>query len=128
MTDASTRFAALWASLAPIGSHGEEGYVRYSWTPADLDCREWFEEEARDRDLDIEHDRNGNIWATWCPPGVDPTIPAVATGSHLDSVPHGGAFDGPLGVVSALLAVDVLRERGVRPARPLAVVVFTEEE
>jgi N-carbamoyl-L-amino-acid hydrolase len=125
---AARRFAALWASLAPIGSRGDEGYLRYSWTSADLDCREWFEEEARDRDLDVEHDRNGNIWATWLPPGVDPATPAVATGSHLDSVPHGGAYDGPLGVVSALLAVDELRDRGVTPARPIRIAVFTEEE
>src|SRR5262249_728699 len=64
----------------------------------------------------------------WLPTGVDPATPAVATGSHLDSVPHGGAYDGPLGVVSALLAVDELRARGVTPARPIKVVVFTEEE
>lgn len=53
---------------------------------------------------------------------------AVLTGSHLDSVPDGGAFDGPLGVVSALAAIDLLRERGVRPARPVGVAVFAEEE
>jgi N-carbamoyl-L-amino-acid hydrolase len=53
---------------------------------------------------------------------------AVVTGSHLDSVPDGGAFDGPLGVVSAFAAIDLLRERGHRPARPVAVAAFTEEE
>ncbi|MDQ3576958.1 MAG: allantoate amidohydrolase, partial [Actinomycetota bacterium] len=53
---------------------------------------------------------------------------AIVTGSHLDSVPGGGAFDGPLGVVSSLLAVDVLRARGFRPGKPLAIVVFAEEE
>ncbi len=50
------------------------------------------------------------------------------TGSHLDSVLDGGAYDGPLGVVSALAAVDLLRERGFRPARPIGVSVFVEEE
>jgi N-carbamoyl-L-amino-acid hydrolase len=53
---------------------------------------------------------------------------AFVTGSHLDSVPDGGAFDGPLGVLSALCAVDVLRSRGVQPLRPVAVVVFADEE
>ncbi len=53
---------------------------------------------------------------------------AIVAGSHLDSVPDGGAFDGPLGVVSAFAAIDLLRERGVEPARPLAVAAFTEEE
>lgn len=53
---------------------------------------------------------------------------AVLTGSHLDSVPGGGAFDGPLGVVSAFAAVDLLRERGARPRRPIGVAAFAEEE
>jgi N-carbamoyl-L-amino-acid hydrolase len=73
----------------------------------------------------VETDRNGNLWAWW----GDPTAgDAVVTGSHLDSVPHGGGFDGALGVAAALLAVDELRARGVRPHRPIGIVVFTEEE
>jgi beta-ureidopropionase / N-carbamoyl-L-amino-acid hydrolase len=122
------RFGALWSSLAPIGRAEGGGYLRYSWTAADLDCREWFTEEALDRDLDVEVDGNGNIWATWLPEGVDPAAKAVVTGSHLDSVPHGGAYDGPLGVVSALLAIDEMRARGTQPRRPVKVAVFTEEE
>ncbi|HEY2795718.1 MAG TPA: allantoate amidohydrolase [Micromonosporaceae bacterium] len=122
------QFAALWRSLEPIGRATEGGYLRYSWTAADLDCREWFTEEALDRDLDVEVDGNGNIWATWLPSGVDANAKAIVTGSHLDSVPHGGAYDGPLGVVSALLAVDELRSRDVTPRKPIRVAVFTEEE
>jgi beta-ureidopropionase / N-carbamoyl-L-amino-acid hydrolase len=125
--DRQRRFAALWESLAPIGRTAG-GYLRYSWTSADLDCREWFTESALDRDLDVEVDGNGNIWATWLPAGVDPTAKAVVTGSHLDSVPHGGGYDGPLGVVSALLAIDEMRERGAALRRPIKVAVFTEEE
>src|SRR6266511_3699386 len=53
---------------------------------------------------------------------------AVVTGSHFDSVPGGGGYDGPLGIVSAFLALDVLAERGVRLRRPIGVVAFTEEE
>ncbi len=60
--------------------------------------------------------------------GAAPRSGAVVAGSHLDSVPDGGAFDGPLGVVSAFAAIDLLRERGFAPARPVAVAVFTEEE
>jgi N-carbamoyl-L-amino-acid hydrolase len=52
----------------------------------------------------------------------------VVTGSHLDSVPHGGAYDGPLGIVSAFLALDALRADGVAPDRPLGIVAFSEEE
>jgi beta-ureidopropionase / N-carbamoyl-L-amino-acid hydrolase len=122
----NSRFAALWQSLTPIGRDpATGGYLRYSWSDADLACREWFVEEALDRSLTIDPDGNGNVWAWW----GDPTAgDAVVTGSHLDSVPHGGAYDGPLGVVSALLAIDLLRERGVAPARPVGVVAFTEEE
>jgi beta-ureidopropionase / N-carbamoyl-L-amino-acid hydrolase len=120
------RFAALWRSLAPLGRDpGTGGYVRYSWGAADLACREWFVEEALDRDLEVEVDGNGNLWAWWGEPTDGDN---VVTGSHLDSVPHGGGYDGPLGVVSGLLAIDLLRERGVSPRRPIGVAVFTEEE
>ncbi|GIJ52128.1 Zn-dependent hydrolase [Virgisporangium aliadipatigenens] len=121
------RFGALWRSLAHVGRDATSGgYLRYSFGDADLRCREWFTEEALDRDLSVETDRNGNVWAWW---GDQRGSDAVVTGSHLDSVPHGGAYDGPLGVVSALLAIDVLRERGLSaPHRPIAVVVFAEEE
>lgn len=117
--------SALLAELAPVGRHpGSGGYRRYAWTPADLGCRDWFTATARARGMTVEEDGNGNLWAWW---GV-PAPGAVVTGSHLDSVPDGGAYDGPLGIVSGFAAVDVLRTRGVRPARPLAVVAFTEEE
>jgi N-carbamoyl-L-amino-acid hydrolase len=127
---ATERFGALWRSLAPIGRDGRDGgYLRRSWTPTDLGCREWFVKQARDRDLAVETDGNGNLWAWWLPPASTPAAgDAVVTGSHLDSVPHGGAYDGPLGVVSGLLAIDALRERGATPRRPIAVAVFTEEE
>ncbi|SDD22719.1 allantoate amidohydrolase [Actinokineospora iranica] len=113
------------AEIAGIGADPRRGgYSRHGFDRADLALREWFTAQARRRGLDVECDRNGNLWAWWGRPGDG----AVVTGSHLDSVPGGGAFDGPLGVVSALEAVDLLRERGFTPGRPLAVVVFAEEE
>jgi N-carbamoyl-L-amino-acid hydrolase len=118
-------FDRLWADLEPVGRDaGSGGYRRHTWAGADTDARAWFTEAATARGLDVRADRNGNLWAWWGAPGPG----AVATGSHLDSVPDGGAFDGPLGVASALAAVDELRGRGVAPARPLAVTVFAEEE
>ncbi|MDH2424008.1 allantoate amidohydrolase [Sphaerisporangium sp. TRM90804] len=114
----------MWRSLASIGDGGAEGYRRFAWTPVDLTLRAWFESQAALRGMTYERDRNGNQWAWWHGPGPD----AVVTGSHLDSVPGGGAFDGPLGVVSGFLAVDELRARGVVPSRPVAVVNFTDEE
>jgi N-carbamoyl-L-amino-acid hydrolase len=118
-------FDRAWGDLEGVGRDRRSGgYDRFAWTGVDLGLREWFAAEAARRGLDVEVDRNGNQWAWWGAP-VDG---AVVTGSHLDSVPGGGAFDGPLGVVSALLAVDALRAEGLEPARPLAVVNFVEEE
>ncbi|MEU2392955.1 allantoate amidohydrolase [Streptomyces sp. NPDC007369] len=116
----------MWASLRPIGrSDASGGYRRYAWTGADADCRLWFRMQAEARRLDVETDRNGNQWAWLGDPAAGD---AVVTGSHLDSVPDGGAFDGPLGVVSAFAALDELRARGVRFTRPLAIVNFGDEE
>jgi N-carbamoyl-L-amino-acid hydrolase len=118
-------FEEMWAELSPIGRDARSGgYRRFVWTPSELECRAWFLEEASRRGLDVERDRNGNLFAWWGGRGPG----AVVTGSHLDSVPGGGAFDGPLGVVTALAAVDRLKEQGVRPVRPIGIAVFAEEE
>ena len=125
-------FTALWDSLLPLGRDaGTGGYRRFSWTAADEECRRWFFDNAAERGLRAAADRNGNLWAWWDVPGTDPgagRAGAVVTGSHLDSVPDGGAYDGPLGVVTAFAAVDLLREHGKIPVRPLAVAAFCEEE
>jgi beta-ureidopropionase / N-carbamoyl-L-amino-acid hydrolase len=118
-------FAALWHELEPIGRDpGTGGYRRYSWTPADAECRAWFTRQAERLGLTVEPDDNGNIWAWWGPARQN----AVVTGSHLDSVPDGGGYDGALGVVTALAAVEELKARNFNPERALAVAVFTEEE
>ncbi|WP_205471952.1 allantoate amidohydrolase [Nocardioides sp. SYSU D00038] len=118
-------FEAMWAALAPVGrSAASGGYFRQPWTSAETELRAWFTEECRARGLRVEADGLGNV-VGWWDAGEGP---AVLTGSHLDSVLDGGAYDGPLGVVSALAAVDRLRERGVEPARPLGVSIFAEEE
>ncbi|MEU2657500.1 allantoate amidohydrolase [Streptomyces sp. NPDC007325] len=116
----------MWRSLRPLGrSAASGGYRRYAWTEADADCRLWFRMQAEARRLDVETDRNGNQWAWLGDPAAGD---AVVTGSHLDSVPDGGAFDGPLGVVSAFAALDELRARGASFKRPLAIVNFGDEE
>ncbi|MCS0637892.1 allantoate amidohydrolase [Streptomyces sp. LP05-1] len=116
----------MWRQLAPVGRHPDSGgYRRHAWTGADADCRTWFQEQAEARGLHYETDRNGNQWA-WL---GDPLAGgAVVTGSHLDSVPDGGAFDGPLGVVSSFAALDELRARGAEFTRPLAITNFGDEE
>jgi N-carbamoyl-L-amino-acid hydrolase len=121
-------FAELWAEVAGIGrAELTGGYQRYSWTPADAAVRAWFARTANKLGLRSDCDRNGNLWAWWGRPGAGAGA-AVVTGSHLDSVPDGGAFDGPLGVVSAFAAISQLRSEGFQPARPIAVAAFAEEE
>jgi N-carbamoyl-L-amino-acid hydrolase len=119
-------FDGLFADLVDVGLDRQSGgYRRFAWTRADAELRAWFVAAAEARGLDCTVDRCGNQWAWW---GNPDAVPGVVTGSHLDSVPDGGAFDGPLGVVSAFAAVDALRERGFQPARPLGVVNFVDEE
>jgi beta-ureidopropionase / N-carbamoyl-L-amino-acid hydrolase len=130
MTDLRARFTSMWAELAPIGRRPDGGYDRFAWSDADLEMRAWFRRTAAERGLVVEQDRNGNLWAWWGhdPDDGPPERGALAVGSHLDSVPRGGAYDGPLGVVAAFLALDELRARDDAPAKPLAVVDFAEEE
>ncbi|MFF1831638.1 allantoate amidohydrolase [Paenarthrobacter sp. NPDC058040] len=115
----------LLDSIKDVGRDGVRGgYSRAVYSTPELDLREWFKEQAAQRGLGVDTDRNGIIWAWW----GEPQDGALVTGSHLDSVPGGGAFDGPLGVASALAAVDILKDRGLKPRRSLAVAVFPEEE
>jgi N-carbamoyl-L-amino-acid hydrolase len=125
-------FARLWETLLPIGRDDRTGgYRRYSWTEAELACRDWFRAAATERELRVVTDGNGNLWAWWDPPGRPaghPRSGAIVTGSHLDSVPDGGAFDGALGVASGFAAIDRLRASGSLLLRPVAVAAFSEEE
>jgi N-carbamoyl-L-amino-acid hydrolase len=124
-------FDAMWADLQPVGRASTGGYRRYAWTREDHELREWFAGQCLARGLDVIEDRAGNQWAWWGDPDAvrpDGATGGVAVGSHLDSVPDGGAFDGPLGVVSALAALDALQSTGRRPGVPLAVVNFGDEE
>ncbi|CAN5572387.1 allantoate amidohydrolase [soil metagenome] len=145
-------FERMWADLAPVGRDATSGgYFRQPFLSAERELSAWFAEQAAARGLVLETDSFGNQVAWWEPSvgastavvpdiwGVDPANSplkrqgpprrdALLTGSHLDSVLDGGAYDGPLGVVSALAAVDLMRERGVVPTRPVGVSVFVEEE
>lgn len=118
-------FAKLWAELTPIGRAESGGYLRYALTEPETALRAWFRRQAGERDMPVTEDGNGNLFAWWGDPADGG---GVLTGSHFDSVPHGGGYDGPLGIVSGFLAVDALRGRGVTPARPIGVAAFVEEE
>ena len=118
-------FGSMWADLAPVGRvPSTGGYRRSAWTATDATLREWFTAEAGGRGLDVTTDRAGNLWAWTADP--DAGGPGLVLGSHLDSVPDGGAFDGPLGIVSALAALDRLDRAAFR--RPVGVACFADEE
>jgi beta-ureidopropionase / N-carbamoyl-L-amino-acid hydrolase len=126
---ATAAFRSLWEPLLPLGRDERTGgYRRSAWTAADAACREWFRDAASARRMEVHVDRNGNLWAWWGPPGPG----ALVLGSHLDSVPDGGAYDGPLGVVSAFAALDLVGAapggRAALSGRPVAVVAFADEE
>ena len=127
MTQAGT-FEQLWSAIADIGRDPTTGgYRRFAWTESDLKMREWFAGACAIRGLDLIEDRMGNQWAWWGDPD-GAALGGIVSGSHLDSVPDGGAFDGPLGVVSALVAIDELKADGFQPHRPIGVVNFVDEE
>lgn len=120
-------FEAMWRELAPVGRSARSGgYFRQPFTSPERELSSWFVEQCQERGLEVEGDEVGNVVAWWRPAEV--AGPGVVTGSHLDSVLDGGAYDGPLGVVSALAAIDLLRDRGFTPSRPIGVSVFVEEE
>ena len=118
-------FESLWTALSAIGRDPDTGgYHRGGWTPTERDATHWFQDQCVARGLTLESDGIGNLIAWW---GSSDGA-GVVTGSHLDSVIDGGAFDGPLGVVSALAAVDQLRAEGFVPSVPIGVGAFVEEE
>ena len=100
----------LMAAIRDVGRDPPGlGYRRFGFSREERTLREWFIAECRKRGFDVEIDFNGITWAWVTRPGPN----AVVTGSHLDSVPGGGEFDGPLGVTSALAAVDQLKADGL---------------
>ena len=126
----------LWADLEANGAFGavvEEppqqwGRTVRCGTDANRDAREYLLERMTAAGLDVRIDAVGNVAGRWAPESADPEAAPVAAGSHLDSVPEGGIFDGPLGVYAALEAVRAMQDAGLDPDHPIEVVSFTEEE
>lgn len=118
----------MWQDLLPVGRDARTGgYRRAPFGSAERECTAWYAEQAHSRGLDVEWDGQGNAIAWWRPEAAA-TAGGLLIGSHLDSVDNGGAFDGPLGVVSSFAAIDILRDRGFEPATPIGVGLFVEEE
>ncbi len=119
----------LWSDLmamAEVGATPEGGSRRLALTDEDRAGRDLFAGWAREAGLELRADRAGNQFARR--PGSDPSLPAVMSGSHLDTQPNGGRFDGVFGVLAALEAVRALNDAGVQTAAPIDVVNWTNEE
>jgi hydantoinase/carbamoylase family amidase len=110
--------------LARIGGGPDGGVTRVAWSPELFDAYAWIGDRLRELGLSVEVDPAGNLLARWEAGTGSP----VLVGSHLDTVPSGGRFDGVLGVVAALHAVRLLKEEGFEPARPLWIIAFMDEE
>ncbi|MFC7324687.1 Zn-dependent hydrolase [Halorubrum rutilum] len=106
----------------------KRGRTNRTGSEANAAARDRLVERLAAAGLDVAVDEVGNVLGTWTPDSADPAAAPVVSGSHLDSVPDGGIFDGPLGVYAALEAVRAMQDGGVQPARPIGVVSFTEEE
>lgn len=121
--------ARLWQSLmdlARIGATDKGGVRRLTLTDVDRQGRDQFVAWCREAGMSIEVDGIGNIFARRA--GADPTLPPVAMGSHLDSQPSGGKFDGAYGVMAGLEIVRTLNDAGVRTRAPIEVAAWTNEE
>jgi hydantoinase/carbamoylase family amidase len=110
-------------ALSVFGADGE-AVTRIAWTTQLREAYEWLAGRCRAMGLAVEIDAAGNLIAKW--QAADG--PAVVIGSHIDTVPQGGRFDGALGVIGGLHAIRLLQERGVQPSRPVWLVAFMDEE
>jgi N-carbamoyl-L-amino-acid hydrolase len=119
----------LWQSLMDMGAVGglpHGGCCRAALSREDKAGRDLFVGWCRDAGCEVTFDQVGNIFAQR--PGYDTTRPAVATGSHLDTQPHAGKFDGVYGVLAGLEVVRALNDARVVTSAPINVVVWTNEE
>ena len=119
----------LWDRLHKIGAIGADprgGISRFAWEPAYKQAVELLCAWAREEGLTVRIDTVGNVFARL--EGTDPDAAAVLSGSHLDTVPQGGYFDGLAGVMGALEALSSIRAGAYRPRRPLEMVAIINEE
>lgn len=122
----SARLSAELESLATFSSVPAPAVTRVVFSEEDLRARAYVKRLCLEAGLSIREDSVGNTFARWT--GSDPQLPAVATGSHIDAIPHAGRYDGTVGVLGGLEAIRALRYSGFRPRRSIELVLFTAEE
>lgn len=112
-------------TLAAYGRQENGGMHRLSWSPEFMAAQKYVQKYMVSIGMTTEIDAIGNLIGTFV---GKQDLPPVMVGSHLDTVPNGGAFDGALGIITALECVRSWHEEGFRPLRPLKVIAFAEEE
>ncbi|HWW22837.1 MAG TPA: M20/M25/M40 family metallo-hydrolase, partial [Edaphobacter sp.] len=100
--------------------------TRIVFSPEDLRARAWLKDLATAEGFTIREDAVGNTFIRW--PGTDPSLPAIATGSHTDAIPHAGMYDGTVGVLGGLEALRAIKRSGLTPRRSIELIMFTSEE
>jgi N-carbamoyl-L-amino-acid hydrolase len=120
------RMEARIMALAKFGANPQGGVSRVAFSDADLAGREYIMTLMREAGLDVSVDAAGNIIGRR--DGEDNDLPPIMFGSHADSVPGGGNYDGDVGVIGAIEVAQILQERGLRTRHPLEIVSFTDEE
>ena len=113
-------------ALSEFGANPEGGVSRVAFSDADIAGREYIKELMRDAGLDVRVDTAGNIIGRRA--GREDGLPPILFGSHIDSVPGGGNYDGDVGVIAAIEVIELLNEHGIETRHPLEVVNFTDEE
>jgi len=113
-------------ALARYGADSEGGVSRLAYSKSDIAGRDYIMGLMRDLGLEIRIDAAGNIFARR--DGGDPALAPVLFGSHIDSVPNGGKYDGPAGVLTAIEAVEMMEAHGIETRHPLELVIFAAEE
>ena len=113
-------------ALASFSDAPAPAVTRVVFSEVDRKARAWLKRLCAGAGLTIREDAVGNTFARW--EGSSPVLPAVATGSHIDAIPHSGRYDGTVGVLGALEAIRALQRTGVQPRRSIELVLFTSEE
>lgn len=120
------RLIETMETQAAIGATENGGLNRLALTDTDREIREWFRDRMEELGLDIRVDEMGNMFGRR--QGADPTAPTILIGSHLDSQPNGGIYDGQLGVIAALEFVRTLDDANIQTEQPIEIVNWTNEE
>jgi len=113
-------------ALSAFGANPQGGVSRVAFSAADIAGREYIKGLMRDAGLEVRVDTAGNIIGRRA--GSDRSLPVIMLGSHIDSVPQGGNYDGDVGVIGAIEVVQLLHENGIATRHPLEIVSFTDEE